>query len=152
MALNMDEAEKEMRGAVDSSCSTTRSRNGEVGSVGFCMGGGLSVWAAATNPQVGAVVTYYYVMPHGKPDFSAINGAASRATSATTRRRSSRSRTPRRSSTEIHDAGDDVEFAVLRGRAGTRSSTTPTADRAPTTTGTRSRPGIARSTSSKRHL
>ena len=72
MAMNMDEAEKEMRGAVkyllsDEKCS------GEIGSVGFCAGGGLSVWAAASNPQIGAAVTYYYVMPHGKPDFSKID-------------------------------------------------------------------------------
>jgi carboxymethylenebutenolidase len=45
-----------------------------VGSVGFCLGGGLSIWAAATCPQITATVTYYYVMPHGKPDFSKIKG------------------------------------------------------------------------------
>jgi carboxymethylenebutenolidase len=73
MALNMDEAEKEMRGAVKYLLEHPKC-NGQVGSVGFCMGGGLSVWAAATNPQIGAAVSYYYVMPHGKPDFSKIEG------------------------------------------------------------------------------
>jgi carboxymethylenebutenolidase len=73
MAMNMDEAEKEMRGAVKLLLEHPKC-NGKVGSVGFCMGGGLSVWAAATNPQIGAAVTYYYVMPHGKPDFSKIKG------------------------------------------------------------------------------
>jgi carboxymethylenebutenolidase len=71
MALNMDEAEKEMRGAVKHLLDHPKC-NGQVGSVGFCMGGGLSVWAAATNPQIDAAVTYYYVMPHGKPEFSKI--------------------------------------------------------------------------------
>jgi carboxymethylenebutenolidase len=71
MALSMDEAEKEMRGAVRYLLSHEKC-TGQVGSVGFCMGGGLSVWAAASNPEVGAAVTYYYVMPHGKPDFSQI--------------------------------------------------------------------------------
>jgi carboxymethylenebutenolidase len=71
MALNMDEAEKEMRGAVDHVLSHPKC-NGQVGSVGFCLGGGLSVWAATANPKVGAAVTFYYVMPHGKPDFSRI--------------------------------------------------------------------------------
>jgi carboxymethylenebutenolidase len=71
MAMNMEEAEKEMRGAVRYLLDHPKC-NGQVGSVGFCMGGGLSVWAAATNPQIGAAVTYYYVMPHGKPDFSKI--------------------------------------------------------------------------------
>jgi carboxymethylenebutenolidase len=73
MALNMDEAEKEMRGAVTFLLEHDRS-NGQVGSVGFCLGGGLSVWAATANEKVGAVSTFYYVMPHGKPDFSALDG------------------------------------------------------------------------------
>jgi carboxymethylenebutenolidase len=72
MAMNMEEAEKEMRGAVKYVLEHPKC-NGQVGSVGFCAGGGLSVWAAASNPQIGAAVTYYYVMPHGKPDFSNIN-------------------------------------------------------------------------------
>jgi len=72
MAMNMEEAEKEMRGAVKYVLDHPKC-NGQVGSVGFCAGGGLSVWAAASNPQIGAAVTYYYVMPHGKPDFSNIN-------------------------------------------------------------------------------
>lgn len=73
MALNMDEAEKEMRGAVKYLLSHEKS-NGQVGSVGFCLGGGLSVWAAANSPDIGAVSTFYYVMPHGKPDFTALEG------------------------------------------------------------------------------
>ena len=72
MAMNMDEAEKEMRGAVKYVLAHPKC-NGHVGSIGFCAGGGLSVWAAAENPHVGAAVTYYYVMPHGKPDFSKIS-------------------------------------------------------------------------------
>jgi carboxymethylenebutenolidase len=32
------------------------------------------VWAATANENVGAVSTFYYVMPHGKPDFSSLNG------------------------------------------------------------------------------
>lgn len=72
MALNMDEAEKEMRGAVKYLLNHPKC-NGKVGSVGFCMGGGLAVWAAASNPEIGAAVSYYYVLPHGKPDFSKIN-------------------------------------------------------------------------------
>jgi carboxymethylenebutenolidase len=71
MAMNMDEAEKEMRGAVQFVAQHEKC-NGNVGSVGFCLGGGLSMWAAATNADIGAAVTFYYVMPHGKPDFSNI--------------------------------------------------------------------------------
>jgi len=72
MALSMDQAEKEMRGAVDYLAGLEGNTGTGVGSIGFCLGGGLSVWAATVNPKVAAVVTYYYVMPHGKPDFSKV--------------------------------------------------------------------------------
>jgi carboxymethylenebutenolidase len=73
MALSMDEAEKEMRGAVDYLAGHEAFDGSGVGAVGFCLGGGLAVWAATANPKVDAVVTYYYVMPHGKPDFSKVD-------------------------------------------------------------------------------
>ena len=73
MAMSMDQAEKDMRGAVDFLAAQDGVEGDGVGSVGFCLGGGLSVWAATVNPKVDAVVTYYYVMPHGKPDFSKID-------------------------------------------------------------------------------
>jgi carboxymethylenebutenolidase len=73
MALNMDQAEKDMRGAVDYLADQEGVAGDGVGAVGFCLGGGLAVWAATVNPKVDAVVSYYYVMPHGKPDFSKID-------------------------------------------------------------------------------
>jgi carboxymethylenebutenolidase len=74
MALSMDEVEQDMCGAADFLASQPGMTGSGVGSVGFCLGGGLSVWAAANCPQIGATVSFYYVMPHGKPDFSAIKG------------------------------------------------------------------------------
>ena len=74
MALSMDQAEQDMRGAVEFLASQPGVEGPGVGAVGFCLGGGLSLWAAATCPQITAAVTYYYVMPHGKPDFSNIKG------------------------------------------------------------------------------
>ncbi|MDQ3608497.1 MAG: dienelactone hydrolase family protein [Actinomycetota bacterium] len=74
MALDMDQAERDMRGAVDFLADHEAAEGGRVAALGFCLGGGLSVWAAAANPKVAATVTYYYVMPHGTPDFSAIQG------------------------------------------------------------------------------
>ena len=73
MAMSMDEAEKEMRGAVDYLAGHEAFDSSGVAAVGFCLGGGLAVWAATANPKVDAVVTYYYVMPHGKPDFSKVD-------------------------------------------------------------------------------
>ena len=73
MAMSMDQAEKDMRGAVDHVAAQDGVQGDGVGAVGFCLGGGLAVWAAAVNPKVDATVTYYYVMPHGKPDFSKVD-------------------------------------------------------------------------------
>ena len=108
-----------------------------VGSVGFCLGGGLSVWAAATCPNIAAAVTYYYVMPHGKPDFTKINGpvlghfgTADEFIPVDDAEALER---------ELREAGVDVDLPLLRGRRATPSSTTPTAW-APTT---RSRPSLA---------
>ncbi len=72
MAMSMEEAEKDMRGAVDYLTEHEGFDGERVGTLGFCLGGGLSAWAASINQRVGAVVIYYYVMPHGKPDFSKI--------------------------------------------------------------------------------
>jgi carboxymethylenebutenolidase len=73
MALNIEEAEKEMRRAVDYVAEHPKC-SGQVGAVGFCLGGGLSLWAATANDKVDAAVTFYYVMPHGKPDFAKLAG------------------------------------------------------------------------------
>jgi carboxymethylenebutenolidase len=74
MALSMDKAEPQMCGAADHLAALEGVQGDGVGSLGFCLGGGLAVWAAATCPNITAAVTYYYVMPHGKPDFSKIRG------------------------------------------------------------------------------
>ena len=74
MALSMDQAEKDMRGAAEHLISLGAVAGERVGAVGFCLGGGLAVWAAAASPLIGATVTYYYVMPHGKPEFTNISG------------------------------------------------------------------------------
>jgi carboxymethylenebutenolidase len=74
MALSMGEVEQEMCGAADYLAAQPGFEGPGVGAVGFCLGGGLAVWAAATCPNIAAAVTFYYVMPHGKPDFSAIRG------------------------------------------------------------------------------
>jgi carboxymethylenebutenolidase len=72
MAMSMDRTVKDMCGAAAFLRSQDGVAGASVGSVGFCLGGGLSLWAAANCPEIGAAVSYYYVLPHGKPDFSAI--------------------------------------------------------------------------------
>lgn len=74
MALSMDKAEPQMCGAAEYLAGLPGVEGDGVGSLGFCLGGGLSVWSSATCPKITATVSYYYVMPHGKPDFSNVKG------------------------------------------------------------------------------
>ena len=68
MALNIDRAEKDLRGAIEHLLSLDQTQGDEVGTVGFCMGGQLSLYAACANSQVGACVNYYGIHPDVKPD------------------------------------------------------------------------------------
>ncbi|HVR28814.1 MAG TPA: dienelactone hydrolase family protein [Thermoanaerobaculia bacterium] len=68
MALNIDRAEKDLRGAIDYLLSLPETSSEQVGTVGFCMGGQLSLYAACTNPKVGACVDYYGIHPSVKPN------------------------------------------------------------------------------------
>jgi carboxymethylenebutenolidase len=74
MALSIEKAEPQMCGAAEHLAAQPGVQGEAIGALGFCLGGGLAVWAAATCPKVTASVSYYYVMPHGKPDFSMLKG------------------------------------------------------------------------------
>ena len=52
MAMTMDQTEKDMRGAVDYVADHDGYEGEGIGAVGFCLGGGLAVWAATANPKV----------------------------------------------------------------------------------------------------
>lgn len=68
MALRVDEAEKDLRGAGAYLLSHEATSGDKVGTIGFCMGGALSLYAASKNPQVGACVVFYGIHPNVKPD------------------------------------------------------------------------------------
>lgn len=70
MALNIDQAARDMRGAV----AHLRELTGKpVGTIGFCMGGALSLYAACDNPDgVAACVDFYGGHPAVKPDLAAL--------------------------------------------------------------------------------
>lgn len=68
MALRIDETEKDLRGAVDYLMERESTTGKKVGTVGFCMGGALSLYAASKNPNVGACVVFYGGHPNVKPD------------------------------------------------------------------------------------
>jgi carboxymethylenebutenolidase len=72
MALNIGQAEKDLKGAaayLGQHSSTTK-----LGAVGFCMGGQLALFAATLNPSIGATVDFYGVHPNVKPDYSKLAG------------------------------------------------------------------------------
>ena len=68
MALRIDEAEKDLRGAIQYLLKHKATTGDKVGVIGFCMGGALSLYAATKNPQVGACVVFYGGHPNVKPD------------------------------------------------------------------------------------
>jgi len=68
MAMQIDKAEKDLRGAIQFLINHEASTGDKVGTVGFCMGGALSLYAATKNPKVGACVVFYGGHPNVKPD------------------------------------------------------------------------------------
>jgi carboxymethylenebutenolidase len=68
MAMSIDEAEKDLRGAIQFLLDDPRATGARVGTVGFCMGGALSLYAASKNERVGACVVFYGGHPKVKPD------------------------------------------------------------------------------------
>lgn len=63
MALNIGETEKKLRGAVEYLLNHESVTGEKVGTVGFCMGGMLSLFAATKNENVGACVVFYGIHP-----------------------------------------------------------------------------------------
>jgi carboxymethylenebutenolidase len=72
MALNIGQAEKDLRGAVEYLLAHEATEGGGVGTVGFCMGGALSLYAASKNERVAACVVFYGIHPKVEPDFDAL--------------------------------------------------------------------------------
>ena len=75
MAMKIDQAAKDMAGAVDYLAGLDATTGGKVGSVGFCMGGGLSLYLASLKPQIGACVIYYGALPGAQPDLAKVQAA-----------------------------------------------------------------------------
>jgi carboxymethylenebutenolidase len=74
MALNLEQAAKDLSGAVD--LLRERSSKDAVGVVGFCMGGGLALVLGTLRPDaVKAVVAFYGVIPwpSAQPDWSKLD-------------------------------------------------------------------------------
>jgi carboxymethylenebutenolidase len=72
MALNIGQAEKDLRGAA--TYLAQHAAGAKLGAVGFCMGGQLALFAATLNPAIGACVNFYGIHPNVKPDYAKLAG------------------------------------------------------------------------------
>jgi carboxymethylenebutenolidase len=63
MAMEIEQAARDMSGAVDFMLNAPGGTGEGVGVIGFCMGGGLALFLAALRPEVTAVVPFYGVGP-----------------------------------------------------------------------------------------
>jgi carboxymethylenebutenolidase len=72
--MNIGEAERDLRGAINYLSAHSAVGNKKVGAVGFCMGGALSLFAASKNPQtVGACVVFYGGHPNVISDLPSLS-------------------------------------------------------------------------------
>jgi carboxymethylenebutenolidase len=69
MGLDVPKVAEDLRGAIDFLRARPECSSEKVGTVGFCLGGQLSLFAACVHPDaVGACVDFYGVHPNVKPD------------------------------------------------------------------------------------
>ena len=76
MSLQAQEVVKDLDGAVAYLLGNERVAGERVGVVGYCLGGGLSLYEACHNPsKIGACVVYYGVLPGWQPDLSKLEAS-----------------------------------------------------------------------------
>lgn len=76
MTLNLEQAAKDMRGAIAFLKSQESVTSERMGVTGFCMGGGLALMLAAQEPDdIGACVPFYGLIPweQAEPDWSRVS-------------------------------------------------------------------------------
>jgi carboxymethylenebutenolidase len=76
MSLRVEDAGRDIAGAVSWVAASERTTGNRVGIVGFCMGGALTLVAASQNPSLAAVVSFYPALGLVEQlDVSTIKGA-----------------------------------------------------------------------------
>ena len=118
MALNIDQAAKDMGGAVDYLLAHDAVTLDALGVIGFCMGGGLALVLAAQRPDaIGACVPFYGLIPwaDARARLVASSTPRCRATSPRTTG-SSRPSKAASSRTQLRATGKDVELDRPPGR------------------------------------
>lgn len=113
MALNIAKTEKDLRGAIEYVLGRKETTSSTVGTVGFCMGGQLSLYAACANPKVGACVVYYGIHPQVHPDIPKLKapvlGFFAEKDSFVT------PEVARKLEKQLQDAGKQVQFTIYPG-------------------------------------
>jgi carboxymethylenebutenolidase len=74
MALNLDQAARDMRGGAVYLKGLPQVTSQQVGVVGFCMGGVLALYAGSVSPEIGPVVDFYGGFLNAPIDYSRIRG------------------------------------------------------------------------------
>src|SRR5262245_47847728 len=72
MALDIQRAVRDVRGAISYLQERGGARPGKVATIGFCMGGQLALATACADARVGACADYYGVHPQAKLDLAAL--------------------------------------------------------------------------------
>ncbi len=72
MSLEIDRAATEIEGTARFLQAQPGITPGAVGTIGFCMGGALSLYAASRQSDIGACVVFYGIHPNVKPDLTAL--------------------------------------------------------------------------------
>jgi carboxymethylenebutenolidase len=77
MAIDIQDAARHLSGAVTWLLGSEHTTGDGVGTIGFCMGGGLALYLASLRPEVRACVVFYGVAPWpaAQPDVSRIRAA-----------------------------------------------------------------------------
>ena len=71
MALDVDQAAKDLRGAIEYLLGEGGATGSKVAVIGFCMGGALAVYAGTIAPdKVGAIADFYGGHPKVQPDLA----------------------------------------------------------------------------------
>jgi len=72
MSMRIDQAARDLAGAIDYLATLPQTKPKRVATIGFCMGGALSLYAASLNPEVGACVVFYGGHPNVEPNLEAL--------------------------------------------------------------------------------
>jgi carboxymethylenebutenolidase len=117
MSLNIERAAKDMVSAIDYLKSRPEVTGG-IGVVGFCMGGGLTLWLATLRPDdVQAAAPFYGVLPWpaAQPDYSKLGGKVKVQGHYASEDASANPDTVRALEDELESHGVDAEFFIYEG-------------------------------------